>query len=83
MGFVGSPGRPDPRAYMRLAELIEAQIVGGELPAGTPLASIGELRLKHGHSRQTVGKAMRVLEGRNRIYRVPGLGYFAGGQPAS
>lgn len=64
---------------MRLAELIEAQIVGGAMPAGTPLASIGELRLKHGHSRQTVGKAMRVLEDRNRIYRVPGRGYFVRG----
>jgi DNA-binding GntR family transcriptional regulator len=66
---------------MRLAELIGAQIAGGALPAGTPLASIGELRLEHGHSRQTIGKAMRVLEGRNRIYRVPGRGYFVGGQP--
>lgn len=68
---------------MRLAELLEAQIVDGALPAGTPLASIGELRLKHGHSRQTVGKAMSVLESRNRIYRVPGRGYFVGGQPAT
>ena len=68
---------------MRLAELIEAQIVGGALPAGMPLTSIGELRLKHGHSRQTVGKAMRVLERRNRIYRVPGRGYFVRGQPTS
>jgi DNA-binding GntR family transcriptional regulator len=68
---------------MRLAESIEAQIVDEALPAGTPLASIGELRLKHGHSRQTVGKAMSVLESRNRIYRVPGRGYFVGGQPAT
>lgn len=68
---------------MRLAELIEAQIVDGALPAGTPLASIGELRREHGHSRQTVGKAMSVLEGRNRVYRVPGRGYFVGGQPTS
>jgi DNA-binding GntR family transcriptional regulator len=66
---------------MRLAELIEAQITGGALPAGTPLAPIGKLRLEYGHSRQTIGKAMRVLAGRNRIYRVPGLGYYAGGPP--
>jgi GntR family mannosyl-D-glycerate transport/metabolism transcriptional repressor len=63
---------PDPRAYMRLAALLRDQITPGER-----LPPIGELRRKHGHSRQTVAKAMRVLQDEDLIYRVPGLGYYA------
>jgi DNA-binding GntR family transcriptional regulator len=62
----------DPRAYMRLAALLRDQITPGER-----LPPIGELRVKHGHTRQTVAKAMHVLEGEGLIYRVPGLGYYA------
>ena len=68
--------QPDPRAYMRLAALIREQIAGGKLAPGDRLPSIAILRREHGHSRQTVGKAMRVLEGEGLIYRVPGLGYY-------
>ena len=68
--------QPDPRAYMRLAALIREQIAHGELAPGGQLPSIAVLRRDHGHSRQTVGKAMRVLEGEGLIYRVPGLGYY-------
>jgi DNA-binding GntR family transcriptional regulator len=63
---------PDPRAYVRLAALLRGQITPGE-----QLPAIGDLRRKHGHSRQTVGKAMRLLEDEGLIYRVPGLGYYA------
>ena len=63
---------PDPRAYVRLAGLLRDQITPGE-----PLPTIGELRQKHGHSRQTVGKALRVLVDEALIYRVPRLGYYA------
>jgi DNA-binding GntR family transcriptional regulator len=34
------------------------------------------LRRDYGHSRQTVGKAMRILEGEGLIFRVQGLGYY-------
>jgi DNA-binding GntR family transcriptional regulator len=61
---------------MRLAALIRAQIGNGTLPRGGRLPSIAVLRSQHGHSRQTVGKAMRVLEDEGLIYRVPGLGYY-------
>ena len=64
--------QPDPRAYVRLAALLRDQLAPGE-----PLPPIGELRRKHGHSRQTVGKAMRILADEGLIYRVPGLGYYA------
>ena len=68
--------QPDPRAYMRLAALIREQIASGKLAPGGPLPSIAILRREHGHSRQTVGKAMHVLENEGLIYRVPGLGYY-------
>jgi GntR family transcriptional regulator len=61
---------------MRLAALIRDQIASGTLPRGGRLPSIAILRRQHGHSRQTVGKAMRVLEDEGLIYRVPGLGYY-------
>jgi DNA-binding GntR family transcriptional regulator len=68
--------QPDPRAYMRLAALIRDQIASGTLAPGSRLPSIAVLRREHGHSRQTVGKAMRILEDEGLIYRVPGLGYY-------
>jgi DNA-binding GntR family transcriptional regulator len=63
---------PDPRAYMRLAALLRDQLTPGK-----PLPPIRELHAKHGHSRQTVGKALRILQEEGLIYRVPGLGYYA------
>jgi GntR family transcriptional regulator len=61
---------------MRLAALIRDQIADKTLAPGAQIPSIATLRRQHGHSRQTVGKAMRVLEGEGLIYRVPGLGYY-------
>ena len=62
---------------MRLAALIRDQIASGTLVPGRPGPPlIAVLRRQHGHSRQTVGKAMRILEGEGLIYRVPGLGYY-------
>jgi DNA-binding transcriptional MocR family regulator len=53
---------PDPRAYRRLAALLRDQITGGILAPGAQLPPIGALRRQHGHSRQTVTKAMGVLQ---------------------
>jgi GntR family transcriptional regulator len=61
---------------MRLAALIRDQIADGKLVPGSRLPSIAALRRAQGHSRQTAGKAMRVLEDEGLIYRVPGLGYY-------
>src|SRR5580658_6896347 len=69
-------GQPDPRAYMRLAAFIRVQISDGKLAPGGRLPSIAVLRHEQGHSRQTAGKAMRVLAEEGLIYRVPGLGYY-------
>jgi len=71
-----APSQPDPRAYMRLAALIREQIASGTLVPGGRVPSIAVLRRAHGHSRQTVGKAMRILESDGLIYPVPGLGYY-------
>ena len=49
--------KPDPLAYERLAALLRDQTAPGE-----PLPPIRELHAKHGHSRQTVGKALWILE---------------------
>jgi DNA-binding GntR family transcriptional regulator len=67
---------PDPRAYQRLAALLRDQITSGMLAPGAPLPPIGRLREEHGHSRQTVGKAMNILLGEGLICFWPGLGYF-------
>jgi DNA-binding GntR family transcriptional regulator len=66
----------DPRAYRSLAALLRDQITSGVLAPGERLPSIGVLRRKHGHSRQTVGKAMKILKDEGLIYQVPGLGYY-------
>jgi DNA-binding GntR family transcriptional regulator len=67
---------PDPRAYRRLAALLRDQITSGMIAPGARLPPIGELRRQHGHSRQTVSKAMVILQGEGLICRWPGLGYF-------
>ena len=66
----------DPRAYMRLAALLRDQITTGILTPGIHLPPISDLRRQHGHSRQTVAKALRILEDDGLICRWPGLGYF-------
>jgi GntR family transcriptional regulator len=67
---------PDPRAYRRLAALLREQITSGVLTPGAQLPAIGVLRRQHGHSRQTVAKAMGVLQAEGLVCRWPGLGYF-------
>lgn len=76
MGDMTAAGQPDPRAYMRLAAFLREQIRDGKLAPGGQLPSIAALRREQGHSRQTAGKAMRVLADEGLIYRVPGLGYY-------
>jgi GntR family transcriptional regulator len=65
----------DPRRYMRLANAIRTQIADGTLRKDAPLPSITVLCEEHDLSRQTAGKALRMLEREGLVYRVPGLGY--------
>jgi GntR family transcriptional regulator len=66
----------DPRAYVRLANLLRQQIDNSTLRPGQPTPSITTLTQEHGIARQTAAKALRVLESEGLVYRVPGLGYY-------
>jgi DNA-binding GntR family transcriptional regulator len=67
---------PDPRAYVRLANLIRQQITDGKLSPGQPTPSVTTLTQEHGVARQTAAKALRVLEAEGLVTRIPGLGYY-------
>ena len=66
----------DPRAYVRIADLLRQQITVGQLKAGQPVPSITTLTQDHGVARQTAAKALKLLESEGLVYRVPGLGYY-------
>jgi DNA-binding GntR family transcriptional regulator len=65
----------DPRAYMRLYAQLKARIEGGELAAGARL-SIGLIADEFDVSRDTVQKALRLLERDGLIERYEGLGWY-------
>jgi DNA-binding GntR family transcriptional regulator len=65
----------DPRRYMQLAATIRRQIADGTLAKDAGLPSIRLLCAEYQLSRQTAGKALRILENEGLIHRVPGLGY--------
>ncbi len=75
-------GLTDPRAYVRLAEIVRRQIIDGTLEPGRPAPSITRLSQEHGHARPTCGKALRMLKGEGLLTRIPGLGYFVNLAPA-
>lgn len=68
-------GTPEPRLYMRLAAALRTQISNGVYAESGRLPSINALCHEHGLSRQTAGKALRILEDEGLVHRVPGLGY--------
>jgi GntR family transcriptional regulator len=65
----------DPRRYMQLAATLRAQIADGTFTSDARIPSISILCQEHHLSRQTAGKALRLLEREGLIRRVPGLGY--------
>jgi GntR family histidine utilization transcriptional repressor len=71
--------KSDQRRYVGLAGTLAEGIQSGTYPPGKRLPSIRELCHETALSRQTVGKAMRLLEAEGLIERVPGLGYFVPG----
>lgn len=70
-----SAATSDPRLYVRLAALLRKQIANGVFTDGGRLPSINDLCDEYRLSRQTAGKALRMLEREGLIHRVPGLGY--------
>jgi DNA-binding GntR family transcriptional regulator len=65
----------DPRFYFQVAGALRGQIRNGEFKPGDPVPNINEIRRDTGFSRQTIGKALRMLEHEGLLTRVPGLGY--------
>jgi GntR family transcriptional regulator len=68
----------DPRRYMQLAATLRAQIADGTFANDARIPSINALCEEYRLSRQTAGKALRLLEREGFIRRVPGLGYHVG-----
>jgi GntR family transcriptional regulator len=71
----------DPRAYVRIADLLRQQITAGRLRPGQPVPSITTLTQDHGVARQTAAKALQMLESEGLVHRVPGLGYYVSERP--
>ncbi len=62
--------------YSKLMEDLREQIVTGEIQAGDKLPSENELSAKYQVSRQTVRKALSILENEGYIYAEHGRGTF-------
>jgi len=65
----------DPRAYVRVAVWLLAQIEYGALKPGDPVPSADEIAARYGVSRQTCAKGLRMLERDGVLFRVPGHRY--------
>jgi DNA-binding transcriptional regulator YhcF (GntR family) len=68
---------------MQVAAYVREQIADGSLAAGESVPSIGSLVHKIGRSRQTIAKAMRLLEGEGRVVKYAGLGYYVAAATAN
>jgi DNA-binding GntR family transcriptional regulator len=66
----------NPCLYMKVARALREQIKDGEFKPGTPLPSIDAIRQETGCSRQTIGKALRLLASEGLIARVAGHSYY-------
>jgi DNA-binding GntR family transcriptional regulator len=65
-----------PPPYLQLAELLRAQIRGGELAPGQQLPTILDLAEAYKLGSPTVRKALAVLKAEGLIVGVPGYGSF-------
>lgn len=70
----------DPRAYMRLYSQLKAAIESGELEAGARL-NIGLIADEHDVSRDTVQRALGLLDADGLTERWPGLGWYVAEHP--
>ena len=62
--------------YFDLMEDLRAQILGGEIKPGEKLPSENELSSEYDVSRQTVRKALQILQNEGYIYAEHGRGTF-------
>jgi DNA-binding GntR family transcriptional regulator len=65
----------DPRAYMRVYAQLKAQIEAGTLAAGARL-NIQRIADEYDVGRDTVQKAIGLLEADGLVERWPGLGWY-------
>lgn len=70
----------NPCLYMQVASALRARIQDGEFKPGYPVPSVDAIRQETGYSRQTIGKALRLLASEGTITRVIGHPYYVGEQ---
>jgi DNA-binding GntR family transcriptional regulator len=68
--------RYDPRLYVRISRDMRDKLAAGVIAAGDAVP-VAPLARDWRASRQTVRKALRVLETEGLIRRYPGVGYYA------
>lgn len=73
-GMVDAP--LDPRIYVRVLLHVRGLVHDRTIPPGEPIPTITSLCRRFSCTRQTVSKALRLLEGDGILYRYPGLGYY-------
>jgi DNA-binding GntR family transcriptional regulator len=71
--------RNDPRRYRQIANDVRELITSGQIACGQPSPTITELVARYGTSRQTAGKALRLLSEEGILARYPGFGYYVTG----
>jgi DNA-binding GntR family transcriptional regulator len=69
-------GGEDHTFYRKLADSLRQQIEDGEFKPDTPMPSIDALKKRTGLARQTISRALGVLESEGLIVRVPGHSYY-------
>ncbi|GGT30979.1 GntR family transcriptional regulator [Nonomuraea spiralis] len=65
--------------YVQIAEMIQGQILRGELRAGEAVLSELAMEAEFGVARSTVRNVMRELRRRQLVHTVGGKGTFVGG----
>ena len=70
----------DPRLYRRIHALLSAAIADGTIAAGTRL-NIGQLADEHDAGRDTVQRAIALLEADGLVERWAGLGWYVKAPP--
>jgi DNA-binding transcriptional MocR family regulator len=73
----------DPRRYIRAMIFIRDRIENGTFKLHELIPSIRQLSDQTGHSRHTIGKALRLLQDQGLVERTPGLGYVAKARTAT
>jgi DNA-binding GntR family transcriptional regulator len=72
-------GELDPRKYVQVASAVRVAITSGELAAGD-VVLLARLAAEHHAARQTVARALALLEREGLVRRYPRYGYAV--QPA-